>query len=414
MIKKIFYKEANVMLIIVLLVLSTFVVTGYSLDINTIFSNNNGDNTLIADSQNKQIIEVDSSGTILWSYSTGLNDPMDVERLSNGNTLICDTWNDRIIEIDSSGSIIWSISTGLLRTFDAERLSNGNTLIADNNHHRVLEVDSSGTTVWQKSGLANPTDVERLSNGNTLITDCGNNRIIEVNNAGSIVWSYSSGLNHPTDAERLANGNTLIAGNNNNNVIEVDSSGTIVWSHSTGLDHPHDAERLANGNTLIADVLNNRIIEVDSSGTIVWSHSSGLNWPFDAERLANNPPDNPIINGPTSGKVDQTLTYEISAVDPDGDEVYFWIEWFQGCPGVYWQGPYESGETVEFTNTWDRSGTHIIRVKAKDTNDAESDTATLSVTIPRSKTTFNHPINDLFSRYSSLFPILRIILKELV
>ena len=126
--------------------------------------------------------------------------------------------------------------------------------------------------------------------------------------------------------------------------------------------------------------------------------------------ITNVPPDQPVIDGPTKGGIDQTLTYEISAIDSDGDDVYFWIEWFQGCPGVYWQGPYGSGEVVEFQNTWGTEGTYTITVKAKDTNDLESDTATLSVTIPRSKTIYD----SFWFKSLDMFPILQKFFKFLL
>ena len=125
------------------------------------------------------------------------------------------------------------------------------------------------------------------------------------------------------------------------------------------------------------------------------------------------PPEIPMIEGPLNGKVGSTYTYNISAIDPESDDVYFWIEWFQGCPGVYWQGPFKSGEVVEFTNTWETSGTHFITVRAKDTNDLESDIATLTVTIPRTKTINNYLLESVFSRFTNLFPIFCTILIRL-
>jgi len=405
-------KEAIVLLIAVGMALSTFVATGSSLDtsVNITFGLMRAGNTLIVDTFNDRIIEVDSSGTTVWSFSTGLSDPMDVERLSNGNTLISDTWNNRVIEVDHSGTIIWSISSGLLVTFDAERLTNGNTLITDNNHHRVIEVDSSGTTIWQKTGLQNPTDAERLSNGNTLITDCLNNRIIEVDSSSSIVWSYSIGLNHPTDAERLSNGNTLIAGNNNNNVIEVDSSGSIVWSYSSGLDHPHDAERLSNSNTLISDAYNNRIIEVDSSGTTVWSYSSGLDTPFDAERLVNQPPNAPTITGETNGKAGTEYEYTFNAVDPDGDNAKYHIDWDDGDSDTTDFSP--SGTDVKVKHTWSNEGTYTIKAKAEDTNGLVGPEGSLSVTMPRNRA-INRPFQWFLQQHPNLFPILQRLLQRL-
>jgi len=266
------------------------------------------DTTLITDRYGGRVIEVDSSGDIVWE-KTGLNYPQDAERLANGNTLITDTYNHRVIEVDSDGYIVWdNTDTDLIEhTFvlvypvDAERLENGHTLITDafitgTSFGRVIEVGSSGDIVWQMNGLILPQDAERLENGNTLITDTFNRRVIEVDYfSKEVVWK-KTGLGLPYDAERLENDNTLITDTGYGCVIEVDSDGYIVWDSSTDPDPPiyplipYDAERLANGNTLITDTFNRRVIEVDISGVIVWDSTDLENpiylfSPSDAERL---------------------------------------------------------------------------------------------------------------------------------
>jgi hypothetical protein len=181
----------------------------------------------------------------VWQYTGGLYGPWDVERLANGNTLIADTYNFRVIEVNSAGTIVWSYPAFGMPT-DAERLANGNTLISEFYYtNRVIEVDSSGTIVWQKAGLNFPSDVERLPNGNTLICEWYPSRVTEVDSAGTIVWAYLSMMGITMDAERFANGNTLIAEIfYGDRVIEVNSAGTIVWQKA-GLGSPTDAERIS-------------------------------------------------------------------------------------------------------------------------------------------------------------------------
>jgi hypothetical protein len=87
----------------------------------------------------------------------------------------------------------------------------------------------------------------------------------------------------------------------------------------------------------------------------------------------NDPPDMPTIEGPTKGNVGDTLEYIIYSTDPDNDPVYYWVSWFDGCPGIYWDGPYSSGEPISKSHTYDEKGTFRIGVKAKDSFDAESD-----------------------------------------
>ena len=81
-----------------------------------------------------------------------------------GNTLITElSYNSRVIEVDSSGTIVWE-KAGLNYSVDAERLANGNTLIADCGANRVIEIDYAGNVVWEKAGLYYPTDAENLFN----------------------------------------------------------------------------------------------------------------------------------------------------------------------------------------------------------------------------------------------------------
>jgi PKD repeat protein len=124
-----------------------------------------------------------------------------------------------------------------------------------------------------------------------------------------------------------------------------------------------------------------------------------------AEITENNPPNAPTISGQTSGKAGETYEYTFITIDPDRDDIYLWIEWFEGCPGVYWRGPFESGEAVKLNNTWESRGNYIISAKAKDIYDVVGETGTLEISMPRYKT-INIPLFRLFERLLKLFPIL--------
>jgi len=125
--------------------------------------------------------------------------------------------------------------------------------------------------------------------------------------------------------------------------------------------------------------------------------------------LVNNPPETPTIDGPTSGNSGTVYTYNISTTDPDGDNVYYCVncsdDTGEGC-----LGPFASGEKVTITHMWTEKGTYTINVKARDIYDAQSDWATLTVTMPYS---YNKPILQpqflklLIQRFPHAFPILR-------
>jgi len=365
-------------------------------------------NTLIADLDDNSVIEVTSSGTIVWQ-KTGLNWPVDAERLSNGNTLIAEVGNNRVIEVDPGGTIVWSYTGGLNGPFDTERLANGNTLITDTYNSRVIEVTSSGTIVWEMKGSGFPADAERLANGNTLIAEFYySNRVIEVTSSGTIVWQ-KTGLTFPVDVERLANGNTLITEFLGYRVIEVENSGTIVWAYNTS-SIKFDAERLRNGNTLITEFdYGDQVIEVNNNGNIVWQ-KTGLFGPTDAERI-NKPPGKSIIKGKTNGNTGTEYEYIINATDPDGDDVKYHIDW--GDNTSEWTDFNASGKEVTVKHTWNEDGNYNISVKAQDIYGAEGPEGILIVTIPKNKP-FNFNLNLLdwlFDRFPNLLPVLRHVLR---
>jgi hypothetical protein len=114
----------------------------------------------------------------------------------------------------------------------------------------------------------------------------------------------------------------------------------------------------------------------------------------------NNPPDTPEIDGPTEGTPGTEYEYTISAIEPDGDIVHFWIEWGDGTSNE-WDGPYDSGEEIIVAHTWSERDTYTVRVKAKDGLGAESDWGTLDVTMPKISI-FSNPWSILFGRISDI------------
>lgn len=123
--------------------------------------------------------------------------------------------------------------------------------------------------------------------------------------------------------------------------------------------------------------------------------------------IGNQPPDAPSITGPAKGKIKVAYEYNFTTTDPDGDTLYYLIDWGDGTNGS-WIGPYESGAMVAVSHTWITKGSYTIQAMAKDSVGNESGWGTLSVTMPL---TYTPPLMQflmkLFERFPSLFPILR-------
>jgi hypothetical protein len=125
--------------------------------------------------------------------------------------------------------------------------------------------------------------------------------------------------------------------------------------------------------------------------------------------ILNQPPQIPgKPEGPQTGVVHREITFSISTVDPEEDQVYYQWSWGNGHSSE-WLGPYDSGETVTTTYKWNKEGTYFVKVKAKDIYEQETDWSEplkLKVAVSR---TLNSRIQNLFELLFKLFPIPRIL-----
>jgi hypothetical protein len=94
---------------------------------------------LVADSENDRVVELhrteDGDWEPVWVLREAggieLDWPRDADRLPNGNTLITDSLNTRVVEVDADGDVVWSISTDERVTsgpgipYEADRLPGG-------------------------------------------------------------------------------------------------------------------------------------------------------------------------------------------------------------------------------------------------------------------------------------------------
>lgn len=101
--------------------------------------------------------------------------------------------------------------------------------------------------------------------------------------------------------------------------------------------------------------------------------TSGYPTILDVELVRNNdPPYQPYIFGPATGKkgADYELTAE--ADDPENDDLYFFVDWGDGTQGP-WLGPYPAGSPSNITHKYLDIGNYEIKAKAKDVYGEESD-----------------------------------------
>jgi hypothetical protein len=128
---------------------------------------------------------------------------------------------------------------------------------------------------------------------------------------------------------------------------------------------------------------------------------------FTFSTSASIPPSLPVIDGPASGKVGVSYYYNFVAIDPNGDDVYYRIDWDDGSPITNWIGPYDSGQVLIVSHTFSNAGVLTIKCQAKDSYDLMSKWGTLAVTMPVS---YNKPFlifwEQLFQQFPNVFSLL--------
>jgi hypothetical protein len=191
--------------------------------------------TMVAESGNGRIVEVDRAGKIVRDVPLTVDNPHPhhdtrlARKLPSGNYLVCHERDGKVREYDASGKVVWTYALDLggrpasaghgpeghgTDVFGALRLPSGNTLIACGNGNRVIEVTPEGKTVWsvdQKElpgiTLAWVTTLQVLPSGNLILGNCHagseNPQLIEVTREKQVVWKYQ-------DFEHF--GNNLAAG----------------------------------------------------------------------------------------------------------------------------------------------------------------------------------------------------------
>ena len=127
----------------------------------------------------------------------------------------------------------------------------------------------------------------------------------------------------------------------------------------------------------------------------------------------NNPPNPPTITGPAKGTVHVATYYNFTTIDPEGDNVYYYIDW--GDNTIVGTAFIKSGAKITLSHTWNTNGTYSIKAKAVDKHEAESDWTTLKVTMPCNiivNTPWIQFLQNFIQDHSGLFRILQKIFQR--
>jgi len=364
------------------------------------------------------LVKLDSNGDEMWNktYSDGIpNDTTDGCQTSDGGYIFTgsietssNNWDAWVVKTDAMGYVEWEIIYG-----DILKLEAG---------FSIQQTDDNGYIVA----------------GDTATTTYQNALLIKINQQGNIIWDKIYGEQFfgahfiIYSVDQTLDDGYILAGTKNsqsspyldNWLVKTDLNGNEEWSKTISSTQEeweilYCVRQTDDGEYIMAELnvlgRNFKVIKAYENGNEKWSKtfegtSRGLTYDVEItsdggyiisgyqasnngdlrliklkkeEQPPNTPPNSPDIDGPTSGKKGTEYNYTFVTADPEGQDVYYWIDWGDGTVEQNgWIGPYDSGEELNFSHSWNRRGSYQIKAKAKDTRDAVSDWGYLEVEMP--------------------------------
>jgi outer membrane protein assembly factor BamB len=334
------------------------------------------DGTIYFGAHNGNIFALYSNGTLRWKYKTNhavLSSPA----IGDDGTIYCGSHDGKLYALyPNNGTLKWKYGTG-----DWVR---GNPSIGDDGtiyipsfSDKLFALYPNGTLRWKFNTGFGASGTPTIGTDGTIYV--GTDKLYALNPNGTLKWNFNLGTKmHVADSSPA---------------ISVDGTIYIGVSHDDGKGgkliavNPDGSEKWRTDN--IANVAVNSAPAIAEDGTLYICSASHENDQFVGYLHAfhtfdPNAPNAPDIDGQTSARAEKKYEYSFNATDPNGDDIYYYIEW--GDHKVKdWFGPYQSGEEVKVNHTWKLEGTYTIKARAKDANNLWGPWGTLQVTIPRNK-----------------------------
>ena len=266
-----------------------------------------------------------------------------------------------------------------------------NNFINSNNDDGIVIYDSAYNTISENTigfNDDNGMSIFYPSNNNEIIRN-----IIRSNNDNGIYINASKNyIYHNNFIHNLVN-----ADDEGGNIWNNDyPSGGNCWSDYNGDDDFHGENQDLPGHDRIGDIA----YEIPSE------HGTDYYPLMDMDDWKNEAPQNLTLDGQTYGRSGEEYYYYTSALDNNGDPIYYKFDWGDDSY-TDWFGPYISGTEASESHSWS-VGIFDIRVKAKDTRGLETNwSEPFRITMPRNKISTNYILLQLLERLLDILPIIK-------
>jgi outer membrane protein assembly factor BamB len=352
------------------------------------------DGTIYLGTDGHVIFAVNLNGTEKWRYVTS-GIVMGSPAIGNDGTIYVGSGDHYLYALYPNGTLKWRFDTGSYIKGSASIASDG-TIYAPSFNDYFYALCPNGTLKWQAStgGSVAAAGVAIAPDG-TLIVGTEQLRAYYPN--GTLKWI------------------TDLQGDIYGTVPAVSADGTIYVSAGCDLVavNPDGSERWRR---TIADTWARSSPSIGADGTVyvgsTWGSIMSYGYLHAFGNGSSNIPTAPTITGEINGRIKTSYSYTFTSTSPQDKDIYYLIDWGDGSTSG-WLGPYNSGETLTISHSWETKGTYMIKARAKDTDNRWGPWGTLSVTMPCSyERPFMTIFDKLLERFPFAFPILRYLLIE--
>jgi len=328
------------------------------------------DNLYIGSDDNNVYCLAISDGTKKWSYIT--EGSVSSSPSVVGDKLYIGSNDGNVYCLETSnGNKIWSYTThGLVLSSPTvvidQETAPGRIYVGSTDHNMYCLHAGDGEELWSFTTLStiisSPTVADNkvyINSGITLYCLDGD--------TGEEIWTYSevgSVMNSPiVAADKVYFGQYV-------------GSETILFTCFNAADGMEVWSYEIEGYSAYSPAVSEGRVYVSSG----YTSGSGTIYCFGNE--APETPDAPT--GQSVGELEEKYDFSVVTSDADDDSIYYMFDWDDGSESE-WIGPYDSGEIIQATKSWDTEGIYEINVKAKDNYGTESEWSSefvISISLP--------------------------------
>jgi outer membrane protein assembly factor BamB len=352
------------------------------------------DGTIYTATADGMVWAVNPNGTKKWNFDTQGSDIWGDIAIGDEGVLYIGTWNNYFFAINPNGTLKWKFKTGDHIKGPASVADDGTVYVGSWDDYLYAIYPTNGSMKWKcKVGSGTETNPSIASDGTIYV---GGDKLWAIYPNGTIRWTFDLGEGrhiHMSCPAISADG-TIYVGTNiysvdGGDIIAVNPNGTEKWRKRIAYEWVDSSPCIAEDGSIYIGCA------TDWGGYL---HAFG---PVES----NSPPETPTISGKTNGENGRKYQYLVRSIDPDNNPISFYIDWGDGSEG--WEPERASEEKCGYRHTWSEKGNYTIRCKAKDVLGAESDWATLEVTMPKTKQSFNWWFLQYLEKHPYMFPIIR-------